>query len=86
MEAGEIARDQVPGTGYLCQAEKGKPPLEQWGIRGALTRGVAQMFALEGSLWLSYGRWIRERPWEGSAGGKGGGLSNHSSRTDGGLA
>lgn len=24
-----ITPDQVPSTGYLCQVEKGKPPLKQ---------------------------------------------------------
>lgn len=71
MGAGEMTRDKIPGTGYLCQAEKGKLHPKQWGFRGALSRGVAQVFVLEGSLWSHMGGGLRERSREGNAGGRG---------------
>lgn len=50
-----MAREQVLGAGYLCQAEEVEFHPKQWGILGALSRRVAQMVCLR-RLPLSYGR------------------------------
>lgn len=35
-----MAGDQVPGTGYLCQAEESELHVKQWESRGALSTDV----------------------------------------------
>lgn len=50
-----MAREQVLGAGYLCQAEEVEFHPKQWGILGALSRRVAQMVCFR-RLPLSYGR------------------------------